>query len=432
MKFVKVAILSSLVVPSVFAGPKVIYGEDNRLEVFDAPLNQQQWARSTATMVPSKNIVPHPTLAGVLQLNQQTLKQSLESADMSKHAMLMTPKIQKAAAAGMTFCEGTRFVDQPTPGYCSGFLIGPDLLVTAGHCVDIDDFCKDMKWVFDFQVEQGTANAGTEVKPENVYSCKRVVSSALSMFLGLDYGLIQLDRKVVGRKALPVRNKDKVGNSDALVVIGSPSGLPLKVAGGAKVRTNTHAGYFVANLDTFQGNSGSAVFNETTGVVEGILVRGEDDYRPNFAKMCIEAYTCKDNECRGEDVSRMLTIPEIAVQTALVAAAEAGNVAEIENLSKIKFWVDFYGADGQSVLIKAAAKGQPEVLKVLLAKGADVNLQDADGNNALHLAVLANSPESIKILVSAGGKADVKNAEGKTALELAEGNEGVASALKGI
>ena len=33
----------------------------------------------------------------------------------------------------------------------------------------------------------------------------------------------------------------------------------------------------MANLDSFEGNSGSAVFNELTGEVEGILVRGKPD-----------------------------------------------------------------------------------------------------------------------------------------------------------
>ena len=44
-----------------------------------------------------------------------------------------------------------------------------------------------------------------------------------------------------------------------LVVIGHPSGLPTKIADGAWVRNNESEYYFVTNLDTFGGNSGSAV-----------------------------------------------------------------------------------------------------------------------------------------------------------------------------
>lgn len=49
-----------------------------------------------------------------------------------------------------------------------------------------------------------------------------------------------------------------------------PAGLPQKIAGGAKVRS-IQTGFFVANLETDGGNSGSAVFNLSNGVIEGIL-----------------------------------------------------------------------------------------------------------------------------------------------------------------
>ncbi|WP_420540401.1 S46 family peptidase (plasmid) [Paenibacillus polymyxa] len=45
---------------------------------------------------------------------------------------------------------------------------------------------------------------------------------------------------------------------------------------GAAVRDNPPNAFFVANLDTYGGNSGSPVFNSDTHEVEGILVRGED------------------------------------------------------------------------------------------------------------------------------------------------------------
>jgi hypothetical protein len=39
-----------------------------------------------------------------------------------------------------------------TIGKCTGFLVGPDLLVTAGHCVTSDFSCKeDYKWIFEFR-----------------------------------------------------------------------------------------------------------------------------------------------------------------------------------------------------------------------------------------------------------------------------------------
>ena len=89
---------------------------------------------------------------------------------------------------------------------------------------------------------------------------------------------------------------------DPLVVIGHPAGLPLKVADGANVRSIGLSGqHFVANLDTYGGNSGSAVLNGVTGDVEGILVRGEMDFI--YQNGCRVSNRCLNDSCRGEDVT---------------------------------------------------------------------------------------------------------------------------------
>ncbi len=76
----------------------------------------------------------------------------------------------------------------------------------------------------------------------------------------------------------------------------------MKIAGGAKIRS-VRDQYFIANLDTYGGNSGSAVFNSSTGEVEGILVRGEVDYI--FDNGCRRSKKCTNDGCRGEDVTRI-------------------------------------------------------------------------------------------------------------------------------
>lgn len=87
-----------------------------------------------------------------------------------------------------------------------------------------------------------------------------------------------------------------------MFVIGHPCGLPQKYAPGAKVRDNTPVPFFVANLDTYGGNSGSSVFNAGNGTVEGILVRGANDFISNG--QCYVSLVCPTTGCRGEDVTR--------------------------------------------------------------------------------------------------------------------------------
>jgi V8-like Glu-specific endopeptidase len=197
-----------------------------------------------------------------------------------------------------------------TGGLCSGFLVGPDLLVTAGHCIKNDFACKDNFWVFDFRAELTGTSKAPYFDSESVYRCKKVIAQKL-VGTGADYALIQLDRKVRDREPLKVRTEGKVKDGKEIVVIGHPSGLPTIIAGGAIVRKNTNPDFFQSNLDTFGGNSGSAVFNAETGLVEGILVRGETDYRWDAEAKCRRVFQCDNDKCRGEDVTRITVIKEL-------------------------------------------------------------------------------------------------------------------------
>jgi hypothetical protein len=99
-----------------------------------------------------------------------------------------------------------------------------------------------------------------------------------------------------------LRTSGKISAAARLFVIGHPCGLPQKYAPGAKVRHNSATPFFVANLDTYGGNSGSPVFNAASYKVEGILVRGENDFVTNGS--CYVSLVCPTTGCRGEDVTR--------------------------------------------------------------------------------------------------------------------------------
>jgi hypothetical protein len=49
------------------------------------------------------------------------------------------------------------------------------------------------------------------------------------------------------------------------------------------------------------------VFNTTTGLIEGILVRGETDYtyRTGGGQFCRISNRCANDGCRGEDVTKI-------------------------------------------------------------------------------------------------------------------------------
>lgn len=277
-----ITILALTLSLSAFAGLDVVYGDDDRVDVY-ASSNQFYVDLSLATAAMIKNSKLQ-VLGDEVKINGRSLE-----------------------ARGM--CASERFSHQSTAASCSGFLVGPNLLVTAGHCIENMSDCRSNDWVFDYKVENDTQSNVTVAK-SSVYKCKRIISQSLDRRTKDDYALIELDRKVTDRNPAKYRTAGKVKRGTELVVIGHPSGLPTKIADGAQVRSVNKV-YFQANLDTYGGNSGSAVFNAQTGEVEGILVRGERDYVYNSRKGCYETNYLSDNGGRGEDVTLITNIKEL-------------------------------------------------------------------------------------------------------------------------
>lgn len=254
--------------------PKVIYGTDDRQEVFQVPdAAVREVAESTAAMIPNRSLVA--STRGSINISGRSY----------------------GSAYGL--CKDEPFFDQTAAANCSGFLVGENLLATAGHCIKETD-CANFSFVFGFKMTDAQTQV-LEVGNDQVYKCKRIVSRELTR--QQDYALVELDRPVVGVRPLRLQQVDaKV--ADPIIVIGHPAGLPTKVASNAGVRRLDN-GFFVANLDTYGGNSGSAVFNANTLEVVGILVRGEQDFAYDQANKCTRSNYCQDDSCRGEDVTHI-------------------------------------------------------------------------------------------------------------------------------
>jgi V8-like Glu-specific endopeptidase len=212
-------------------------------------------------------------------------------------------------------CKGETFEQDPSLSWaCSGFLVAPDLIVTAGHCMvntgedrhETETYCQAFSWLFDYQADASGKTQLSEISPSRHYHCKQVVYAVNeSKPPYRDFAIVQLDRPVTDRAPLKLSAEAPVGT---MSIIGYPLGTPVKSAtGGRLLLNNISRQSFITTLDAFDGNSGSAVFN-SAGSVIGILTGGsptENWYADKSAdgKACVRLNHCdeKGENCTDKD-----------------------------------------------------------------------------------------------------------------------------------
>lgn len=284
MKLKKYLIIALLSTSKCFA---LIYGKDDRVETYQSSSKLfKRLAASSVTIIKKdkfeQDILPNGKKIYKLKLQENLMKSSY-------------------------VCQEERFAQQETASYCSAFYIGNRKIVTAGHCISGLLSCQDHYYVFDYKLnEQGEVNR--IFNDSQVYECSELVAAKEDFGAHIDYAVLKLTRDVTGRDALKI-NKKKVRDHSELVIIGNPLGLPQKIADNGKVLGNENNPFFYAELDAYSGNSGSAVFNASTGEVEGILTNGRVDFDymtlPNHS-ICALSHVCDSDYCReGVVVNRI-------------------------------------------------------------------------------------------------------------------------------
>lgn len=263
------------------ASEKSIYGTDDRLDYFEAPADIKGLSESVVSLWPSRSI---RIVDGAASLDVASLESELG------------------------LCPGEKFAGQPIGAFCSGALVGEDLIITAGHCIIDDDKCGETKVVFGFALKK-SGEFPSSVSTDEVYNCKKIIKRDSPVYFQStpDYAVVQLDRKVIGHKPLAINKGREASVGDQLFMIGHPLGLPVKVAPEAKVRSTISQYYYMTDLDSSSGNSGSAVFNAHTKLIEGILVRGDVDFikSPSGCKVFAVA---PQNGGTGEAVTKIFVL----------------------------------------------------------------------------------------------------------------------------
>jgi len=264
---------------------RIIYGADDRYDVYEIsdPM-LLEWAQACAVVVP------------------------FSSMTFNGNGTVTLAATPWTTAGFGSLCTDEPFYGQLRVGFCSAFLVGTDLVVTAGHCVSASNV-GNTAYVFGYDQRSSTLGPLTTVPGDHVYVIDEIINRALGG--GLDHTLSRVDRPVVGWNPMPIRRTGEVVGGEPLMMIGHPAALPKKLAGGAEVKEpRPGQGFFTANVDAYGGNSGSMVINMNTGEVEGILVRGNTDYTTQGG--CVVSNWCPDSGCpTWEELSKIAPLKDL-------------------------------------------------------------------------------------------------------------------------
>lgn len=424
------------------SSPRGVFGDDDRQEVKDAH-GIEDFVRATAVMVPKYNVEGN-------RLYGYTLRELLGQQFGSNN-----------------FDQNVKYLDQPAIANCTGFLIAPDILVTAGHCVTTLEEAQEWVWVFDYtsDIKYNEAGKFIEVPQENIYEVVDVLGAVLDEYEGdTDYAVLQLSRKS-DRKPYRFRTSGNVSKFTNVSTIGSPTGLPLKYSDKAYVIENDNAEWFKSNIDAFPGNSGGPVFNPN-GFLEGILVRGAvefangeytGDYKFDYSCNCVKTvqFVTAENTA-GLQSHKITSIPldiiyravyenlEYAVKNKIQdrfdawkiygwmfnhtyakergdfenMAIDANNTAALSEI--LAFTAGSLSSDeGRNLLNKAIDKNDTALLKLLLDNSIYVDAGSSFRYTPLQYAVMENKTEIAKILVERGADVTVKDDYKNNLLHLA-------------
>lgn len=205
-----------------------------------------------------------------------------------------------------SLCESEPFWSQPTVlsrageaygahGY-SGYLLDARRILTVWH--GWENFAHEPQVaILDFALRPGgaspvilPASAVRPVRPYPVAGPQAPGGPSSTTAELRDWVIVELERPLTGELAAlrPPRLARTLDVGAPVYTLGFPSGLPLKLADGARILSIEGAG-FRADLDTFTGNSGSPVFDARTHELLGIVVegqKGEGDFEASPSLRC--------------------------------------------------------------------------------------------------------------------------------------------------
>jgi len=166
-----------------------------------------------------------------------------------------------------------RFYGQPASAgvMWTGVLVAPNIVATSAHMIHKNNVQATCFFFNFYNTPKGFAK--TTFLKQNVYYGVKILHQAFNI-TGInpsysDWVLVQLDRNVEGqRNAIP--SDQSVYPGQDIYILGHPCGLPMKYSPSGKIKKIEKV-YFTSEIDLYEGNSGSPVFDANNHKMIGIV-----------------------------------------------------------------------------------------------------------------------------------------------------------------
>jgi V8-like Glu-specific endopeptidase len=245
----------------------IINGTDDRVEISQTSPTVQTIAKAVLGIFPASGVVQNAD--GTYHINDFPTQPSL--------------------------CANERFASEHSKAGCTGFLIAPDLALTAGHCVDEYSSISLIRFVLGFDDSSGLGPSYANVPAENVFTATvKIYDTSDTAVLRLDHAAPST-AKPFRISSLDLSTAGTPTTKIPVAAIGAPLGLPMKYASNATIKYIDPAPpsfTFDTSLDMEVGNSGSPLFDPTSNLTYGVFTNGDLDTAWDPVALCYRWLTC--------------------------------------------------------------------------------------------------------------------------------------------
>lgn len=258
-----------------------------------ATTEESEPGASTEEVIWNNSLLEHYSLSAA----QKTLANSTAAVMFKSDVQGCNGSFCTINTVNGRMCAGQRFASQAAiPANCTGFIVGPRHIATAGHCFAADALgsCSAASVVFRWRKDSAGTNPNPAILLEHIYDCSSILRDGTAE--GEDWTVFEVDRNITSSAATP---RGPLAFANGPTSLGTLVNIPSHFAGlatkwNSDVITDLPSAsspFIRAKVDLTGGSSGAPWIDASNKVV-GVFSRGPTEITSPPANSCITEKNC--------------------------------------------------------------------------------------------------------------------------------------------